>query len=243
MRRDDRLFDVIQALRSATGPTTASALAERLEVTVRTIYRDIATLQARRVPIEGAAGVGYVLRRGFDLPPLMFTTEEIDAIAVGVRLLRRLRDPALQNAAESVLSKIAAVVPEPLKHDVMAPPIFVSDGDAATPTGIDLSAVRAALRDNRKIHLTYADLHGNRTERTIWPVALAYYVDVTILCGWCELRADFRHFRLERILASTVADAPIPIDSRVLMERWRESRNGRTADDWQPPIATPYRQN
>src|ERR1700676_3939769 len=105
MRRADRLFDIIQTLRAAAGPLTAAAMAEKLEVTVRTIYRDIAALQASRVPIEGAPGLGYVLRRGFDLPPLMFTSDEIDAIAVGVRLLRRLRDPKLEKAAESVLAK------------------------------------------------------------------------------------------------------------------------------------------
>ena len=113
MRRADRLFDIIQTLRTAKGPVTAAALADSLEVTVRTIYRDIAALQGSRVPIEGAPGLGYVLRRGFDLPPLMFTSEEADAVAVGVRLLRRLRDPKLQAAAERVLAKLAAVVPAP----------------------------------------------------------------------------------------------------------------------------------
>src|SRR6516162_11727686 len=112
MRRADRLFDIIQSLRTAARPMTAAALADKLEVTVRTIYRDIAALQASRVPIEGAPGLGYVLRRGYDLPPLMFTLEETDAIAIGVRLLRRLRDPKLQQAAESVLGKLSAVVPQ-----------------------------------------------------------------------------------------------------------------------------------
>src|SRR5258708_19178833 len=115
MRRADRLFDIIQVLRTATGPVTAAALAAELEVTARTVYRDIATLQARRVPIEGAAGIGYLLRRGFDLPPLMFTNEEIDAIAVGARMVRRIRDPKLQAAAESVLAKVSVVLPEALR--------------------------------------------------------------------------------------------------------------------------------
>src|SRR6267142_7090274 len=119
MRRADRLFDVIQVLRTAKQPVTAAALADDLEVTVRTVYRDVATLQARRVPIEGAPGLGYVMRRGFELPPLMFTTEEIDAIAVGVRLLRRLRDRKLQEAAESVLGKLSAVVPQPLQSQLV----------------------------------------------------------------------------------------------------------------------------
>src|SRR6478609_10358539 len=109
MPRSDRLFDIIQHLRTASGPTTAATLAADLEVTPRTIYRDIATLQARRVPIDGAAGIGYVLRRGFDLPPLMFTAEEIEAIAVGARLVSRTGDPSLQAAAESVISKVTVV--------------------------------------------------------------------------------------------------------------------------------------
>src|SRR5437016_6885082 len=115
MRRADRLFDIVQTLRAAGAPLTAAALAEKLEVLFRSIYRDVAALQASRVPIEGAAGLGYVLRRGFDLPPLMFTPDEIDAIAVGARHVRRLRDPKLQQAAESVLAKVTAVVPESLQ--------------------------------------------------------------------------------------------------------------------------------
>src|SRR5271169_2948563 len=126
MRRSDRLFDIIQALRTASAPVTAARLAERLEVTVRTVYRDVATLQARRVPIEGAPGLGYVLRRGFDLPPLMFTSEEIEAIAVGVRLLRRTGDAGLQDAAAGVLSKVSVVLPEALRSHLAAPSVYVS---------------------------------------------------------------------------------------------------------------------
>src|SRR5258708_23001410 len=124
MRRADRLFDIVQTLRAAGAPLTACAMAEKLEVTVRTVYRDIAALQASRVPIEGAAGIGYVLRRGFDLPPLMFTSDEIDAIAVGARHVRRLRDPKLQQAAESVLAKVSAAVPAMLQPHLRAPPFF-----------------------------------------------------------------------------------------------------------------------
>src|SRR5436853_6121272 len=138
MRRADRLFDIIHKLRAAPGPLTAAALAEELEVTPRTIYRDVASLQASRVPIEGAPGIGYVLRRGFDLPPLMFTADELDAIAVGARLVRRLRDPGLQDAADNVLAKITTILPEQLRRGVVAAPFYVSAGNAETPTGIDL---------------------------------------------------------------------------------------------------------
>jgi len=206
VRRADRLFDIIQFLRTARQPVTAATLAAELEVNVRTVYRDIATLQARRVPIEGAAGLGYVLRRGFDLPPLMFTSDELDAIAVGARLVRRLRDPGLQQAAESVLSKIATALPEALRPAVLSAPALVSDGDAATPAGIDLSELRNAIRETRKLCITYDDETGQRTRRTIWPVAMVYYVDVTLIAAWCELRNDFRHFRVERIAASTLLE-------------------------------------
>ena len=213
MRRSDRLFDVIQALRSAKGPMTAASLAERLEVTVRTIYRDIATLQARRVPIEGAAGIGYLLRRGFDLPPLMFTTEEVDAIAVGVQLVRRLRDPALQDAAASVLGKIAAVLPDHTRHYFNSAPFFVSDGSARVPDGVDLSEIRGAIRDTRKLRLSYVDEQDRHTRRTVWPIALAYYVDVTLVAAWCELRNDYRHFRVDRIETITVLEEQYPQDN------------------------------
>lgn len=213
MRRGDRLFDVIQALRSAKGPMTAATLAEQLEVTVRTVYRDIATLQARRVPIEGAAGIGYVLRRGFDLPPLMFTTEEVDAIAVGAQLVRRLRDPALQDAATSVLSKIAVVLPDQTRAYFESAPFFVSEGNARVPDGVDLSEIRSAIRDTRKIRLAYTDEQNRRTRRTIWPIALAYYVDVTLIAAWCELRNDYRHFRVDRIETITMLDAHYPPDN------------------------------
>ena len=230
MRRADRLFDIIQILRTAAGPVTASAIAAKLEVTVRTVYRDIATLQARRVPIEGAAGLGYVLKRGFDLPPLMFTAEEIEAIAVGARLVGRTGDPGLREAAASVLSKVTAVLPEGLRDYLAAPPFFVSGHGAPVPPVADLSAIRAAIRDERKLAIAYADEKGNRTERTVWPIAVAYYVEATLLGAWCELRHDFRHFRMDRILSLAVLDERFPVSGRTLMGQWLAL--------WQKPGAT-----
>lgn len=226
MRRSDRLFDIIQILRSSQRPLTAAALAAGLEVTVRTVYRDVATLQARRVPIEGAPGIGYVLRRGFNLPPLMFTTEELDAIAVGARLVRRLRDRKLQQAADSVLSKVMTVLPDGLREPLASPAFYVSDGDAPAPT-VDQSALRAAIRESRKMRITYLDEKGRRTERTIWPIAMAYYVDVTLIGAWCELRADYRHFRIDRIAASSVLDESFPADNGRLMAEWMALRKSR----------------
>jgi predicted DNA-binding transcriptional regulator YafY len=230
MRRADRLFDIIQTLRAARAPVTAAALAGALEVTTRTVYRDIATLQARRVPIEGAAGIGYVLRRGFDLPPLMFTIEEVDAIAVGARLVRRLRDPRLQQAADSVLSKVKTALPDALRPPLETPAFYVSGGDTAVPAGVDPSQLRAAIRDSRKMRIGYRDGNGRRTERTIWPIAMAYYVDVTLVGAWCELRADYRNFRLDRIAASTLLDDRFPADDGRLMAEWLALRKERPGE-------------
>jgi predicted DNA-binding transcriptional regulator YafY len=220
MRRADRLFDIIQNLRSAGQPLTAAALAERLECTARTIYRDIATLQARRVPIEGEAGVGYVLRRGFDLPPLMFTTEEIEAIAVGTRMIKRLRDPNLQRAAESVLSKITVALPDALRNDLVAPRIYVSEGSAQPAPGVDLADVRDAIRSSQKVRIAYVDQNGRRTRRIIWPIAMAYYVDVTVIGAWCELRSGYRHFRVDRIASSKVLGEQFSPDRGRLLAEW-----------------------
>jgi len=220
MRRADRLFDIIQALRTARHPVTAAALAEQLEVTVRTIYRDIAALQGSRVPIEGAPGLGYVLRRGYDLPPLMFTSEEADAIAVGVRLLRRLRDAKLQQAAESVLAKLVVVVPEPLQPHLVSAPIYVSDGDAPPVTGVDPAVLRDAIHEARKVAIAYVDERGQYTHRTVRPIAMAYYVDVTVLGAWCELRNDFRNFRVDRISNAQLLDERFLAESSRLMAEW-----------------------
>ena len=220
MRRADRLFDIIQRLRTARGPMTAAALAEELEVTVRTVYRDVATLQARRVPIEGAAGIGYVLRRGFDLPPLMFNVEEIEAIVVGARLVARTGDPGLREAAERVLSKVTVVLPDALRSQLTSAPIFVSESGAPVPESIDLSVVREAIREERKLDIGYVNEKGVRSQRIIWPIATAYYVQATLIGAWCELRQDYRHFRADRITALTVLEERYPSDNGRLMAEW-----------------------
>jgi predicted DNA-binding transcriptional regulator YafY len=220
MPRSDRLFDIIQALRTARKPMTAAALATQLEVTPRTVYRDIATLQARRVPIEGAAGVGYVLRRGFDLPPLMFTLDEAEAIAVGARLVKRLKDPVLNRAADAVLAKVSVIVPDRLRPHIADTHVYVSPGMTPEALGADLAEVRAAIRDSAKLYISYADERGRRSNRVIWPIAMAYYVDVTLVGAWCELRADYRNFRVERIQSSKVLDEHFDQDGGRLFREW-----------------------
>ena len=224
LRRADRLFDILRILRAAARPVTAASIADELEVTVRTVYRDIATLQARRVPIEGAAGIGYVLRRGFELPPLMLTEDEAEAIAVGVRLLARTGDPGLLKAAESVLSKVSLVVPDPLREYLSTAPVYVSKSGAPAPALRDLpTTIRHAIRDSRKLRIAYQDESGRETLRVIQPFAVAYYVEATLVCAWCELRDDIRHFRTDRIASADVLDEnfqlPAPVIAGWLAER------------------------
>lgn len=229
MRRGDRLFEIIQLLRGASRPMTAADIAGALEVTTRTIYRDVAALQARRVPIEGAPGVGYVLRRGFDLPPLMFTIEEVEAIAVGARLVRRTGDVSLQQAAESVLSKVTVILPEVLQGHLAAPPFFVSDfGVRASPV-VDLSEIRGAIRNTRKVRIVYVDEQGRRSHRIIRPVAIAYYVQATLIAAWCELRQAYRHFRTDRIMSTKVLDEVFPADQGRLLKGWLEQARFKDA--------------
>jgi len=192
MRRTDRLFELIQLLRQEDGPVTSYDLAQELEVSQRTVYRDIATLQAMRVPIEGEAGVGYVLSDGYDLPPLNFGPEEIEAIVVGLNLLSRTGDKSLERAAKRVLAKIEAA--KAAEDAFGASDWGIVDVD---PKTMDL--LRQALRQERKVAMTYTDLDGISTERVICPLSIVYYIKVAVLGAWCELRSDFRHFRIDRI--------------------------------------------
>lgn len=199
MRKASRLFEIIQILRLSRRVVTAAEIAERLEVTPRSIYRDIAALQAMRVPIEGERGLGYILRPGFDLPPLMFSVEETEAIVLGLALLERTSDTALKQAARRVNGKIAAAVPEPLREVLQGNALQAWGSAAPAPEGIDLAMVRAAIRDERKLLIDYRDEMGNATERTVQPLALIYYSATAVIVAWCELRQAIRNFRADRV--------------------------------------------
>ena len=199
MRTASRLFEIIQIVRLARQPVTAATIAERLEVTVRSIYRDIAALQAMRVPIEGGRGIGYILRPGFDLPPLMFSIEEMEAIVLSLALLERTGDAELKQAAKRVNQKIAGAVPGPLRQAMENKALFAWGAVAQPPAGFDLGMVRRAIRDEQKLALDYRDELGRATERTVRPIALIYYSHYANIVGWCELRQAIRNFRSDRI--------------------------------------------
>jgi predicted DNA-binding transcriptional regulator YafY len=180
-------------------------LAEELEVVPRTIYRDIATLQAGRVPIDGEAGVGYFLRPGYDLPPLMLNTEEIEAITLGARMVIERGDPSLSKAAADVLAKVRAVLPNEASAELWKASLLVPHSlEDAVDLGPYLPQLRMAIRGNRKLGITYIDGSQQVTERTIWPLGLYLYSHVTLVCAWCELRNGYRAFRSDRISTCTV---------------------------------------
>ena len=196
MRRSSRLFEIIQILRGAPGPVTADALAEGLEVSTRTIYRDISALQAMRTPIEGEAGIGYMMRRGYDLPPLNFDAEEVEALHVGLSMLARTGDSALQEAASRICRKIEALHEDSSWLQVApwgAPP------DDPARGCVSIAALRDAVRDERKLRLTYRNGQEQESQRIVRPVAVIYHLECTMLAAWCELRGGFRHFRTDRI--------------------------------------------
>ena len=219
MRPAERLFDIIQLLRGNAGPLAAGAIAGRLEVSIRTIYRDIAALQASGVPIEGAAGFGYVLGPGYDLPPLMFTAEEFQTIAVALDLVRRTGDQGLQAAASGVRAKIAAIRP-PARIGVAEAPYYVWTQGAPESSIVCFSEVRAAIRAGRKLRLDYRDHDGGESRRIIWPLAIAYYAESTVIGAWCELRGDYRHFRADRVRDLTVLGEAFPMDRPALLSGW-----------------------
>lgn len=224
MNRSTRLFEIIQILRRARGPVTAAAMAAELEVTTRTIYRDVVSLQAMRVPIVGEAGVGYILRPGYDLPPMNFTAEEVEAIVVGLALIGRTGDPGLARAAASVGRKISAMLPDGKTHPVDDPSVFASGWSAVPAGGVDLARVRRAIREEERLAIVYIDEQGARTERTILPIALAYFIEAVVIAAWCELRGDFRHFRADRMLECRPDGTRFTGRGAALRSMWRETQ-------------------
>ena len=199
MRRAERLFQIIQILRRGRRAVTAEELASELEVSVRTVYRDVAELIGQRVPIEGAAGVGYLLREGFDLPPLMFTEDELDALLIGTRIVQSWADPELGRAAADVLAKIAAVLPERMRPRIASLTLAAPPSERRPEITVDMAALRRCVREERKVRIAYLDLQGASTRRVVRPMTLAFFPPVWLLLGWCELRQDFRSFRIDRI--------------------------------------------
>ncbi len=229
MSRAERLLSLLQLLRRHRRPVSGAALAGDLGISLRTLYRDIASLQHQGAAIDGAPGFGYVLQPGFVLPPLMFTADEIEALVLGSRWVTDRADPRLADAARQAIAKIAAVLPPEARQILDGtslivgpsvdplPPGEPSAGDAGAPT------LRQAIRDEQKLTLRYRDAQGNETARTVWPIAIGFFDHVKVLVAWCERRQALRHFRTDRIAALDTTGQRYPRRRQVLLREWREA--------------------
>lgn len=202
MRRADRLFQIVQLLKSRR-LTTAADLATELEVSTRTVYRDVQDLLESGVPIEGEAGVGYRLRKDYELRPMTFTVDEIEALVLGARLVQAWADPDLGESVRSAMRKIESILPEPLQASMLQTALFGPPHRVRTDGSSHLRQLRQALSDDRWVNLQYIDATGAASERTVVPLALYFWGQRWLLAAYCHLRKDYRSFRVDRVQALT----------------------------------------
>ncbi|UPA25390.1 helix-turn-helix transcriptional regulator [Shinella oryzae] len=230
MARSERLLALLQLLRRHRHPVSGATLADELGVSIRTLYRDIATLQAQGADIEGEPGVGYVLRPGFMLPPLMFSQSELEALMLGFRWVQKFADMPMTKAASDALAKISAVLPADLRDELENTALLVGPRRVVDAEVVDLVLLRSAIRRERKLRLAYADVAGTFTDRIVWPVALGYFEETRMLVAWCEARNDFRHFRTDRMREITLLESRYPRRRAQLLKEWRTQDSMR----WRP---------
>ena len=228
MRRADRLLQLIQILRRHRRPVTGETMAQELEVSSRTVYRDIADLMAQGVPIRGEAGIGYVLGEGYDLPPLMFTTDELEAVMLGLRWVMRRGDADLSRAAQDTVAKIGVMLPEKLRPFLFDSGLLAAARTPILTDHIDVATLRTAIREGRKARINYRAEEGAESTRTIWPIAVSYFDAQRIIIAWCELRHDFRSFRTDRMIAMEPLKEKYPERRKVLLKRWFEQMHLET---------------
>jgi predicted DNA-binding transcriptional regulator YafY len=221
MSRSERLLELIQTLRRYRRPVSGQTLADETNVSLRTLYRDIATLQAQGADIEGEPGMGYILKPGFLLPPLMFSEDEIEALVLGSRWVANRTDSDLSRAAANVLAKIAAVLPDDMKPKLESSNLLVPPSWNDVKDVVDLSLVRKAIRNEHIVEIGYVDAAGVETERRIWPFALGFYDRVRVVAAWCEMRNDFRNFRTDRIQRMEPQGKRYPRRKAELLKAWR----------------------
>jgi predicted DNA-binding transcriptional regulator YafY len=219
--RTARLLDLLQALRRRRRPVNAQTLADELDVSLRTLYRDIATLRAQGAEIQGEPGVGYVLRPSFFLPPLMLSQSETEALMLGMRWVKTFADRSLAISAESALAKILEVLPKAVRDGAGAVPLRVGPTQPKLAAE-DLSQLRDAIRQERKLAIVYRDGQTRESRRVIWPFAIGYFSEGRILVGFCEARKDYRHFRSDRLIETRMLDERYPRPRAQMFREWQQ---------------------
>jgi len=225
MSRADRLLRLVQLLRRYRAPVSAATLAEELEVSVRSVYRDVQTLREQGAAIEGEAGIGYLLQPGFLLPPLMFSDEELEAITLGLRLSVEHGDEALGRAAAEVVAKLRAVLPKDLRLMLEGTGLLAGPARERPTEQVDLAEIRRALRREQKAEIDYVDQRNAASTRVIWPIALGFFERVRVVVAWCEQRQDFRSFLSDRIQRWVTLPSGLPRARAALLRQWREREN------------------
>lgn len=215
-------MNLIEEFRCHRRPVSGSDLSQAVGVSIRTLYRDIASLRALGACIEGEPGIGYVLRSGFLLPPVMFTVEEVDALILGSRWVADRADKPLAEAARRAMSRLTAIMPDELARRVEAQYLVIGPNDSLTHETVDMTVIRQAIHLERKLGIQYSDADGRASERIIWPFLINYFDGVRLISAWCELRNDFRHFRTDRIASLTEIASRYPQRRHDLIRRWRE---------------------
>ncbi len=223
MARSERLLELLQTLRRHRRPVSGRSLAQELGISIRTLYRDVASLQAQGANIEGEPGIGYILKPGFMLPPLMFSDDEIEALVLGSKWVAERADGPLASAAHNALAKIAAVLPDDLRSGLDASALLVGPGQPILADAVEVATIRKSIKSEWKLVIRYQDGSGRSTERMIWPIALGFFDNVRALIAWCELRQGFRHFRTDRISALTPTNVRYPRRRHALLKDWREA--------------------
>ncbi len=231
MRPTTRLFRIIQLLRSAKQPITASAIADELETSTRTIYRDIAELMAQRVPIRGEAGVGYVLDKNYNMPPLMLRPNELEAAVLGAQWVAQRGDSTLVRGARDLIAKICAVTPLHLRSFIVNETLMAPMLRSPAKDAIDIDQVREWIHRRHKLRLRYRSEDNRESERIIWPIAIAYFEVVRLIVAWCEVRSGFRHFRTDRILSIEFMDQIFPNSLEELHGAWRRQESSRESHE------------
>jgi predicted DNA-binding transcriptional regulator YafY len=224
MRRTERLFQIIQILRANRSPVTGQSMAEELEISLRTLYRDMAELIAQRVPVTGEAGTGYVLDDGYDMPPLMLTADELEAAVLGAAWVDAHADPSLARGARDLLTKLSAAIPQELRPIILDVGIRTVSSRPKIRDRFDGAILRHAIRERIKLHIIYQDQNGTVSDRDIWPLFIAYLDDVRIVVAWCETRNDYRHFRTDRIHFLERLHDKYPARRALLIKVWEELR-------------------
>ena len=223
MRRTERLFQIIQILRSTRSPITGRDLADELEISLRTLYRDMAELTAQRIPITGEAGMGYVLDDGYDMPPLMLTADELEAAALGAAWVASEADPSLARAARDLVSKLSEAIPKELRPIILGASSKAITTQSKVSERFDSALLRHAIRERYKLQLTYTDRDGGITDRIVWPMLIAFLDRNRYLVAWCETRKDYRHFKTDRVQELKVLDEKYPERRAVLIQGWEEA--------------------